>query len=167
MQPPEGSGPRWSPDGMYWWDGRSWIPAAQLPAPPPPPVPPSYYMVPPAAGSDWAPSPGLRAFLIVLLVIEAVLTGLFSLAGIAGVSQSPDPLGVSLLVLFLAIFLLSVLALIAVFQRLSWARWVALAAGIGVSLTCLGLVIGIPVIVSAARAPLAREPSAYSPPTAS
>ncbi len=149
---------------MYWWDGRSWIPAAELPAPPPPPVPPSYYMVPPPAGSAWAPSPGLRIFLIVFLVIDAVLTGLMSLFGTLGVSQGANDAGPIILWLaFLALFAVAIAALIGVVRRASWARWVALSAGIVVSLTCLGLVIGIPIIVAAARAPLAKGPSPYAP----
>src|SRR5579872_5443899 len=28
VQPnPPAAGPRFSPDGMWWWDGRSWVPA--------------------------------------------------------------------------------------------------------------------------------------------
>jgi len=49
---------------------------------------------------------------------------------------------------------LAVVALVGVGRRSSWARWVALAAGVAASMTCLGLVIGIPIIVAAARAPI-------------
>ena len=52
-------------------------------------------------------------------------------------------------------------------RRQRRARWVALADGIVISLTCLGLVLGIPIIVAAARAPLGRPASPDAMPTAS
>src|SRR6059058_2498020 len=59
---------------------------------------------------------------------------------------------------FLALFGLAILAIVGVARRSPWARWVALADGIVISVTCLGLVLGIP-IVAAARAPLGRPAS--------
>ena len=141
---------------MWWWDGAKWVPATQAPVPPPPMVPPSYYAVPPAATYGWQPSPGLRPLLIVCLAIEVLVTALFSLAGVAGETQSPDAFGIGLLAAFIVLFALAATALVAVLMRLPWARWVALASGIALSLTCLGAVIGIPIIVTAARAPLGR-----------
>jgi hypothetical protein len=54
---------------------------------------------------------------------------------------------------FLIMFAVSALALLGVANRASWARGAAIAAGIVVSLSCLGLVLGIPIIIAAARAP--------------
>ena len=48
-------------------------------------------------------------------------------------------------------------ATIGVAIRAPWSRVVAILAGIGVSVTCVGLVIGIPILVTAARAPDLRR----------
>jgi hypothetical protein len=61
-----------------------------------------------------------------------------------------------LLLVFIVLFALSLAATIGVAARSRWARIVAIAAGIAISLTCLGLVLGIPILVAAARAPLSR-----------
>jgi hypothetical protein len=152
------SAPRWSPDGFWWWDGVSWVPAAQAPMPPPPGAAPYYQPAPPF---ELKPSPGLRPFLIVFLAIDAVLFGLLTIFGALGVSQNystgqADAGQLALLAAFGVPFVLAVVALVGVVRRTAWARWVALAAGIGVSLTCLGSVIGIPIIVAATRAPIRR-----------
>lgn len=145
----------WSPDRMWWWNGTQWVPASQAPMPPPPAAPPYYYAAP--ATSTLAPSPGLRPFLIVVLIIDAVVTGLIALFGTAGVVGGANDAGaITLWLVFVALFGLTVAALVGVLLRAAWARWASLAAGIGISLTCLGLIIGIPVIVAAARAPLGK-----------
>lgn len=154
--------PHMSPDGFWWWDGERWVPAAQAPMPPPPTMPPGYYQMPPPL--ELWPSPGLRPFLIVVLFIDAIFFGLLTLAGIAGENADfaegrGDVNGVVFLAVILVIFVLAVVALVGVFMRTTWARWVALAAGIVVSLTCLGAVVGIPIIVAAARAPLRKKPA--------
>ena len=157
-QPPVQPPGHWSPDRLWWWDGMQWVPAHQAPMPPSPGAPPAYYYG--AASDPLAPSPGLRPFLIVVLVIDAVLTGLCSLAGTFAVIQGPNDSGSILLwVVFVVLFALTVVALVGVVVRARWARWVAIAAGVAISLTCLGLVVGIPIIVAAARAPLARTPA--------
>lgn len=121
--------------------------------PPPPAGPPAYYYATPS--NPWAPSPGLRPFLVVVLVIDAVLTGLVTLGGTLAVIQGPDDSGtITLWLVFMALFALPVAALVGVILRTRWARWLALAAGVAISLTCVGLVVGIPIIVAAARAPL-------------
>ncbi|TMG14229.1 MAG: hypothetical protein E6I06_01510 [Chloroflexi bacterium] len=169
MQPPDRATPRWSPDLLWWWDGARWVPASQAPLPPPPAAPPGYYSyVPPPASAGWAPSPGLRTFLLVFLGLDAGLTGLLSLFGTLGEIQNisqgatQDPsfaTGIIFWLVFLALFGLAILAIVGVARRSPWARWVALADGIVISLTCLGLVLGIPIIVAAARAPLGRPAS--------
>lgn len=153
---------------MWWWDGAKWVPASQAPVPPPPPAPPGYYYMPPPPGAGWAPSPGLRTFLLVFLGLDAGLTGLMTLFGtlavIQGASQGENTAsGVIFWLIFAALFGLAILAIVGVARRSPWARWVALAAGIVISLTCLGLVIGIPIIVAAARAPLGKPPPSAMP----
>jgi hypothetical protein len=156
QQPPGGPAGYWSPDRQWWWDGRQWIPAAQAP------VSPSFEMPAPLV---IAPSPGLRAFLLVVLVIASVIWGLLTVFGILGESQNFSSAqwndfysGLVFFGIIAVLFLISLIATIGVFARTSWARWAAIAAGIASCLTCLGLFIGIPILVAAARAPgLARR----------
>jgi hypothetical protein len=119
-----------------------------------------------------SPSPGLRLFLLVMLVIASVIWGLLTVFGILGVSQNATQSAsfnstqwnefygeLVFFGLIVVLFLISLIATIGVFARTSWARWAAIAAGIASSLTCLGLIIGIPILVAAARAPgLAKKP---------
>jgi len=162
MQPPGNSPPpQYSPDGLYWWDGVRWMPRPGIPAvapqpaylPPPPPYMPGY----PSGGtpSFLKPAPGLRIVLIIALSLEALLTGILTLAFILATAQQPsgDAFGYILGFAFLAMFVLSGLALLGVSLRTAWSRWAAIAAGILISWTCIGAVIGIPVVVTAARAP--------------
>lgn len=136
---------------------RAGVPAVAPPPPPaypPPPSPPGY-----SSGggtpSFLRPSPGLRIVLIVALSLEALLTGFLTLAFILATAQGPngDVFGYILGFSFLAMFVLSGLALLGVALRTAWSRWAAIAAGILISWTCIGAVIGIPVVVTAARAP--------------
>jgi len=161
--PPGPAGPQLSPDGNYWWDGLRWVPMANpyqqaWTAPPP-------YRFP-------APSPGLRPFLIVMLVVGDVVSGLLALAGmlagldylgVAGETGPVDPGAVALIFFFFGLFGLMLAATIGVVRRTPWGRWVAIAAGVAMCLTCLGSVIGIPIMVSAIRAPMAKPaPTGYA-----
>ena len=141
---------------MWWWDGVKWVPATQ-PGPPQPAVPPTYYTVPPPATFGWQPSPGLRVFLIVFLVLQALVFGLLTIAGVAAIASGPVDAGsIVFWVVVAALFVLPVVALVGVFLRTRWARWVALASGIAVSMTCVGSVFGIPITIAASRAPLGK-----------
>jgi hypothetical protein len=112
---------------------------------------PNFQMPPPI---DLRPSPGLRIVLLTTLAIAMLLTGLFSMFGVLGVAGGAHSSGeIELMAFFIALFAVSTLALVGVAIRAAWSRWAAIAAGIAVSLTCLGLVLGIPIIVTAARAP--------------
>lgn len=176
QQPPDPSAPRWSPDRLWWWDGQQWVPASRLPQapaytpPPPPPPPPAagyWPQPPPPQPAFWSPpppipaappSPGLRVFLLVVLIVTAVITGLFTLFGVFGVAGgATETASIVLLLVFVVLFALSVAATIGVAMRSRWARIVAIAAGVAISLTCLGLVLGIPILVAAARAPITRS----------
>lgn len=180
MQPPPGSPPQWSPDGQWWWDGTRWRPRNEQVPPPAPayPMPPQPYdypggypmpgpapmfqMPPPVVVQ---PSPGLRIVLIVSLCLAAVLTALATLAAIFGtVSDSSSGISISgdivFLVIALAMFVITALALVGSVIRASWSRWVAIVAGIVMTLTCIGALVGIPILVTAARAPhLTRKPA--------
>jgi hypothetical protein len=111
------------------------------------------------------PSPGLRIVLIVSLCLAAVLTALATLVAIFGtVSDSSSGISTSgdivFLVIALAMFVITVLALVGCVIRASWSRWVAIVAGIVMTLTCIGALVGIPILVTAARAPhLTRKPA--------
>jgi hypothetical protein len=154
MQPPPPSAPpQWSPDGQWWWDGTRWRPraeggiAAYEPGSwqPPPPI-------------TLKPSPGLRIVLLVALIIEALLFGVLALSGVATVSGGETDAGnLTLVVIVVVLFLLAVVATIGVAIRAPWSRVVAILAGVGISVTCIGLVIGIPILVTAARAPDLRR----------
>ena len=162
-QPPDWSAPRWSPDGRYWWDGANWVPVnvASITAP----------------TKAWEPSPGLRSFLLVVLVIADVITGFFAVIGLLHLayylgrlgfthhSASTDLSDPGLSVFFVLLFSLTLAATIGVVRRSAWARVLALVAGVVLSFTCLGLVLGIPILVCAARAPLKKEvpPSTAGP----
>ena len=128
---------------------------------------------PPGQSFSWEPSPGLRPFLIVMLVIGDVLSGLLALAGalaflqylgFLGGSTTPGDAGsFALIAFFLVLFALTLGATIGVLRRTGWARVVALVDGALFCLTCLGVVIGIPILVAAARAPIKKRQAAPAP----
>jgi hypothetical protein len=160
--------PQFSPDGLYWWDGTKWVPRPGVPAvapqpqppppplaytPPPPPPPPSfsgYSGIP----SYLKPSPGLRIVLLVALALDVGLTGLLMLTFLIAFAQ-PEGTAVETILAFAfaALFGMAVAALIGVAIRASWSRWLALASGILISWTVAGLLLGVPIVVCAARAP--------------
>jgi len=112
----------------------------------------------PPAPLTLTPSPGLRIVLLVALIIESLLFGLLALAGVASVFGGETNAGnVALVAIVVLIFLVAVAATIGVAIRAAWSRVAAILAGIGVSVTCVGLVIGIPILVTAARAPDLRR----------
>jgi len=164
MQQPPNAPPQWSADGQWWWDGAQWQPRSAFMPPPSPyglaPPPIGYWNAPPPV--SMAPSPGLRIFLIVVLGITTAVTGLFALFGVLGVAGGAnDTAAITVAAAFVVLLLASVIALVGVSIRASWARLAAILAGVAVSITCLGLVLGIPILVAAARAPdLSRPRSA-------
>lgn len=132
-----------------------WVPLAQPQAYSQPPP----YTLPP-------PSPGLRPFLIVVLVVADVVTGLFAIfglpaladyLGLAGTDHTPgDAASYTLIAIFVVLFAVMLAATIGVVRRSGWARIVTFIAGGALTLTCLGSVLGIPIIVAAIRAPMKR-----------
>ena len=188
LQNPPDSSPRYSPDGRFWWDGVRWVvvshpvpppPSSQAPAPywPPPapgygpPPPPGYWAPGPPAPFVWKASPGLRPFLLVVLIIADVVTGLLAISGVLALAQYAGLLGGSsvngdngvfvLIAVFELLFGVSLAATVGVIRRSRWARIVTIVAGVLLSLTCLGVVLGIPIIVAGARAPI-RKPEPAS-----
>ena len=104
------------------------------------------------------PSPGLRIVLLVALIIESLLFAVLGLAGVASLTGGETGAGnLALVAVVVLVFVLAVTETIGVAIRAPWSRVVAILAGIGVSVTCVGLVIGIPILVTAARAPDLRR----------
>ncbi|HXC77757.1 MAG TPA: hypothetical protein VNU19_11960 [Candidatus Acidoferrum sp.] len=104
------------------------------------------------------PTLGLRILLLVLLAVVGMICGLFSFFGLLGISNgatSPGDLFFAAVVLFLCVA--SLLAFGGIVIRASWARPLAIVAGTAISLTCFGMVIGIPILIAASRANLSRQ----------
>ena len=137
------------------------MPYNAVPMPPPPPG----YGAP--APSVWAPSPGLRTFLLVVLILNDLVSGFFALFGLLALADYLGLIGSDhtagrpedfvLIAVFVLLFALSLAATIGVARRASWARVMAIVAGAAVSLTCLGLVLGIPILIAASRAPIRQQ----------
>ena len=162
--PPGPTGPQLSPDGNYWWDGVRWNPTNPYPyayrygyqwQPPPP------YRFP-------DPSPGLRTFLLVMLAVADVISlafaalGAFAMAGYAGFlgpydGPPPDAFGYGLWIYFEVVSAILLVATIGVVTRSGlWARIVTIVAAVAISVSCLGAVLGIPILISAIRAPMSK-----------
>ena len=142
--------PQFSPDGLYWWDGVRWMPrtaeALNTYAPPP--------LLPIPAAAAPAPTPGLRIVLLVFLALMTAGTGVLALAFTVTVfSGDFGPLDLALGAAVIYMFGLSIGAIVGVSMRTVWSRWVAIACGILACWTIVGIVLGIPILVTAARAP--------------
>ena len=154
--------PQFSPDGLYWWDGGRWVPLAQPPRPVAPPLPP-VYAGPTAPPWYTEPSPGLRIVLLIALSLEVGLSGLTSFVffgSTIGGSQDNVFLGYLLGLAFAGLFVVSLAGIVGVATRAIWGRWMAIAAGILACWTIAGALLGVPILVTAARArDLARTPT--------
>jgi len=114
-------------------------------------LPPAGY---PTASTFPKPSPGLRIVLIVALVLDVGLTGLLMLIFLAtGLQADGTAVDFIATFAFAVLFGLAVAALIGVIIRAAWSRWLAIASGILISWTVVGLLVGVPIMVTAARAP--------------
>ena len=160
QQPPNLPPPQFSPDGLYWWDGVRWVPRPGVPAvapapayPQPPPPPPPPYS---GGGTPFylKPSPGLRIVLLIALVMDVGLTGTLTLIFLTtALATERMAIDFILTFAFAALFGLAVAALVGVAIRAVWSRWLAIASGILISFTVVGLLVGLPILVTAARAP--------------
>ena len=125
----------------------------QQPPNSPPPYVPGYW----GGGgtpSFLRPSPGLRIVLLIALVLDVGLTGLLTLIFLTAALQTERTASAFILTFaFAALFGLAVAALIGVAVRATWSRWLAIASGILISWTVVGLLLGVPILVTAARAP--------------
>lgn len=104
-------------------------------------------------------SPRDRRFLLVMLGVADFVTGalaLFGLAGLAAVLTGVSPPVDSGTIVFMALlippFPIVLAATVAVAMRSSWALDLSVFAGVALSLTCFGLVFGIPIAVTALNA---------------
>jgi hypothetical protein len=159
--PPGPAGPQLSPDGNYWWDGQRWVPLVPSALVYPPPAP---YRLPP-------PSPGLRTFLLLVLGIAAVVTsalgalGTFALADYAGMAGPYDGAPIEMLdYVLIGYFWLAAGATLAATAGVAVrggtvARVVTIVAGVILSVSCVGSVLGIPMLVAAIRAPMSARSS--------
>jgi len=121
--------------------------------------PPPIYGMP---GTYVVPSSGMRTFLLIMLGLSTVFTGLLTLFGLLGETSPTNDTGTTGVVLFTAfliMFAVSAIALIGVANRASWSQVAAFAAGIVVSLSCIGVVLGIPILIAAARTPNPSRPA--------
>ena len=121
--------------------------------------PPPMYGLP---GTYLAPPTGMRTFLLIMLALSTVFTGLLALFGLIGETSPTNEAGTTGVVLFTAfliMFAVSAIALIGVANRASWSQVAAFVAGIVVSLSCIGLLLGIPILIAAARTPNPSRPA--------
>jgi FtsH-binding integral membrane protein len=92
--------------------------------------------------------------LLIALVLDVGLTGLLTLIFLTAALQTERTASAFILTFaFAALFGLAVAALIGVAVRATWSRWLAIASGILISWTVVGLLLGVPILVTAARAP--------------
>lgn len=135
---------------------------AQLAPPPPPPVPP---LVPPAApppryaGAPAPPSTGPVILPVWVAIILGIGCGMSLLPGIVFVVvlfTQADPQTIAGAIAFSALFGLifsaAVVALVGIVRRAAWARAMAIVAGVTFCLSCVGIILGVPVIIGAATA---------------
>jgi len=91
---------------------------------------------------------------MVALVMDVGLTGTLTLIFLTtALATERTAIDFILAFAFAALFGLAVAALVGVAIRAVWSRWLALASGILISFTVVGLLVGLPILVTAARAP--------------
>ena len=137
------------------------------------PPQPSSYQPPPPPGSasgrqqasqvSWPNavarvSQGIPGWVTALLIVGAVLAGVWVLASIGAVASPSGSTGSGhfgvlaiFLVASLAVVLASVLAVTAIVQGRTWARTMTVVAAIAMGLTGVGLVLAIPIGIGVAR----------------
>lgn len=103
-------------------------------------------------------SQGIPGWVTALLIVGAVLAGAWVLGSIVAFASPSGSTGngyfgilAIFLVTSLAVVLASVLAVVAIVQGRTWARTMTIAAAIAMGLTCVGLVLAIPIGIGVAR----------------
>lgn len=115
------------------------------------------------AKPEWMRQASLRRWMLALLIIVDVLFGIFALTGLVGVTGGEnDTFSVILFVYFAVVLALAIIGTIAVVVRARWVREVSIIVALGVSVTVVGLVLGVPIWIVASKLP-ARSPKAPSP----
>lgn len=109
----------------------------------------------PAKKPAWVREASLRRWLLAMLTITDVLVGINAIFGLVGVTSGATDAGsVALFTFFATVFILSIGATVGVVIQARWARAVSIIAALGVSLTVVGLVLGVPIWILAARLPV-------------
>jgi hypothetical protein len=140
----------YSEDLTSWFDGRQWFAVVHVP---------NSTNLPLGSLADRAasllerPTPGLRTALSACLVITSVIFGGISLVGLIAVSSgSFDPSTLPFLGICFILFGLSLASTIAVSLQRRPAKLLTIITGIALCLTCVGAVLGIPILITASRA---------------
>jgi len=108
----------------------------------------------PAKKPAWVRAASLRRWLLAMLIITDVLVGIYAIFGLVGVTGGETDAGsIALFIFFATLFTFSIGATVGVVIQARWARAVSIIAALGVSLTVVGLVLGIPIWILAARLP--------------
>jgi len=106
----------------------------------------------PAQKPAWVRAASLRRWLLAMLTITDVLVGIYAIFGLVGVTSGEADAGsIGLFIFFATVFTFSMAATVGVVIQARWARAVCIIAALGVSLTLVGLVLGIPIWILAAR----------------
>ena len=103
-------------------------------------------------------SQGIPGWVTALLVVGAVIAGIWAFGSIVAFAQptgSTDNGYFGVLAIFLvislAVLIASILAVIAIVQSRTWARTMTIVAAVAMALSCVGLVLAIPIGVGVAR----------------
>ena len=119
---------------------------------------PDALAAPPAKSAPkpaWMRLASLRRYLLAMLIITDVLAGIFTVFGLVGVTGGATDTGsVALFVFFTTIFVLSMGATVGVVVQSRWYRAVSIIVGLLMFFTVVGAVIGIPMMIVAARLPV-------------
>jgi hypothetical protein len=109
----------------------------------------------PAKKPAWVRAASVRRWLLAMLIITDVLVGIYAIFGLVGVtSGETDAASMALFIFFASVFTFSMAATVGVVIQARWARAVSIIAALGVCLTVVGLVVGIPMWVLAVRLPV-------------
>ncbi len=140
----------YSEDQTSWFDGRQWFAVIHVPNPTNLRL---GYSAHHAASPFERPTPGLRTALLACLVIASVIFGGISLVGLIAVSgSSSDPSTLPFFGVCFTLFGLSLASTIAVSLQRRPSKLLAIITGVALCLTCVGAVLGIPILITASRA---------------
>ena len=129
-----------------------------------PPAPPAFG---PPAQQAWMGSPamaaaavtqGIPGWVTVLLILGAIAAGLWGFVVVLAFTQPPDTADngyYGWLTLFvvasLAVLIASVIAIVGIVRGKAWARTLTIVAAVTMGLTCVGLVLAVPIGIGVVR----------------